>query len=1009
MLKKQIALFFYKIYLLFLPFLLQGQLFNDSKKTELSDHFFGLGYFPTSWQSSVFEEDLYTSRSYQQEVQFNKLSNALRLNYSGAEKMLVQFKEDFPNVIATKTIDLDVANYYFQNEKYRYALKWYQRISESEVPKMDQPLFNFNKGYTLFSAKNYKKARPYLEKVKDHKPYESDAHYYLGHIAYQLEDFDGALSSFQNISNPSQKENLTYFQADMNFRLGRFDQAIDLAKKALSSENNEETSELSKIIGESYFNQESYEEAIPYLENYEGKKGTWDNTDYYQLGYAYFKQKKYDQAIGQFNKIIGDKNALAQNAYYALAESYLNSNQKSAALNAFKSASAMSFNEVIQEDAFLNYAKLSYEIGNPFEDPPQVLVAFLEAYPKNDQIALIEELLINSYTKNKNYAAALEILENKSGFKNNETLQKVLMLSATQDYQKGRYANASALFKRGLKIKQNKTLEAFGLYWFGRSEYERNLFDSALDLFKQFRKHPRKETIEVANRLNYDLGYVYFKLGEYEYALQSFQAFNQSNSAFDVSYQRDTFLRMGDCQFALKKYWPAMEHYNTAIALAPEMGAYAKFQKGISYGFVDRNPQKIETLIDFLENYSNDALVDDVLFELASAYSTASSSDQAIETYDRLLTRFKNSPYLAKAALNKGLILFNQEQYTASKAVLEDVAVTYQRYAVGEQALRTLKEIAVEEGTVTSFSRWLKEQKLETFTDTELEKTAFTAAERQFLEGKTSAALKLFEEYLDVYPQGAFSRVANYYLAEMYYEKEQFEEALVAYQLLIQDPQISTYTEKALTRVISLLKNKEQQIEAIPYMEQLAEIASFEANKRFAIFNLLQAYFANQQFEKTQETAELILSLSEIEDIVEWDALKFKARSSLALRDSLKAAEAYLKLEKVPQSVIVAEALYFRAERLHRAKDYATSNNLIAKIAQNSGRSGEWNVKALLLLAKNYYALNDSFQAVFVLESIIENFDSFPLIVQEASELIKAYRNSLSEENRSITKDTNNE
>ena len=54
-----------------------------------------------------------------------------------------------------------------------------------------------------------------------------------GHIAYQLEDFDGALSSFQNISNPSQKENLTYFQADMNFRLGRFDQAIDLAKKSL--------------------------------------------------------------------------------------------------------------------------------------------------------------------------------------------------------------------------------------------------------------------------------------------------------------------------------------------------------------------------------------------------------------------------------------------------------------------------------------------------------------------------------------------------------------------------------------------------------------------------------------------------------------------------------------------------------------------------------------------------------------------------------------------------------
>ncbi len=1000
---------FYRICLLIFPFSLQGQLFNDSKKTELSDHFFGLSYFPAAWQSSVFEEDLYTSSSHQKDVQFNKLSNALRLNYSGAEKMLSQFKEDFPNASETKTIDLDVANYYFKNEKYRYALKWYQSISESEVPKSEQPLFNFNKGYSLFSAKNYKKAKPYLEKVKDHKTYESDAHYYLGHIAYQLEDFDGALTSFQNISNPTQKENLIYFQADMNFHLGRFDQAIDLAKEALKKANKEEVSELSKIIGESYFNQESYADAIPYLERYEGKKGTWDNTDFYQLGYAYFKQNNYDQAIGQFNKIIGNKNALAQNAYYALAECYLNTNQKSAALNAFKGASAMNFNPAIQEDAFLNYAKLSYDIGNPFEEPPNVLVAFLEAYPKNEQVARIEELLINSYTKNKNYAAALEILENKSGFKNNETLQRVLMLSAIQEYEMGRFTNASALFERGLKLRENKTLEAFGLYWYARSEYERNLFDNALDLFKQFRKHPDKDAIEAANRLNYDLGYVYFKLGEYEFALQSFVAFNEENSIFDVSYQRDTFLRMGDCQFALKKYWPAMEYYNLSIALAPKKGSYANFQKGISYGFVDRNPKKIEALTDFLQNYPNDPLFDDVLFELASAYSSASAADQAIETYDQLLTRFKSSPYLAKAALNKGLILFNQGQYAASKSVLEEVAVTYQRYAVGEQALRTLKEIAVEEGTVTAFTRWVKEQKLETFTDTELEKTAFSAAERQFLEGNTSAALKLFEEYLETYPQGAFSKVATYYLAEMYYEKDQFEESLESYLLLVQDPQVSTYKEKALTRVITLLKNKDQQIEAIPYMEQLESLASFEANKRFATLNLMQAYYANQQFEKALETAEAVLNFNAIEDIVEWDALRLKARSSLALHDSIRAAAAYQKLEKAPQTLLVAEALYFRAERLHREKEFTASNDLIAKIAENSGQSGEWNVRALLLLAKNYYALNDAFQAVFVLESIIENFDSFPLIAKEASELIEAYRVSLSEENRSITKDTKNE
>ena len=139
----------------------------------------------------------------------------------------------------------------------------------------------------------------------------------------------------------------------------------------------------------------------------------------YQLGYAYFKEKKFTKAISQFNQIIGENNSLSQNSYYTLAECYLKTNNKSAALNAFKIASNMSFNPNITEDAFLNYAKLSYEIGNPFESPPKVIVNFLKLYPKNENQGLLRELLISSYTRAGNFSAAIEILENDIGFKNN--------------------------------------------------------------------------------------------------------------------------------------------------------------------------------------------------------------------------------------------------------------------------------------------------------------------------------------------------------------------------------------------------------------------------------------------------------------------------------------------------------------------------------------------------------------------------------------------------------------
>ena len=54
----------------------------------------------------------------------------------------------------------------------------------------------------------------------------------------------------------------------MNFKLGKFQKAIDLGKQEYEQSSPKEKSELSKIIGESYFNLENYLDAIPYLKEY---------------------------------------------------------------------------------------------------------------------------------------------------------------------------------------------------------------------------------------------------------------------------------------------------------------------------------------------------------------------------------------------------------------------------------------------------------------------------------------------------------------------------------------------------------------------------------------------------------------------------------------------------------------------------------------------------------------------------------------------------------------------
>ena len=76
----------------------------------------------------------------------------------------------------------------------------------------------------------------------------------------------------------------------------------------------------------------------------------------------------------------------------------------------------MDFDLKIQEDAWLNYAKISYDIGNPYQSVPQVLAAYLNKYPETSSNEEIESLLIDSYITSKNYKEALNLLEGKNNW-----------------------------------------------------------------------------------------------------------------------------------------------------------------------------------------------------------------------------------------------------------------------------------------------------------------------------------------------------------------------------------------------------------------------------------------------------------------------------------------------------------------------------------------------------------------------------------------------------------------
>ena len=53
-------------------------------------------------------------------------------------------------------------------------------------------------------------------------------------------------------------------------------------------------------------------------------------------------------------------------------------------------------------------------------------------------------------------------------------------------------------------------------------------------------------------------------------------------------------------------------------------------------------------------------------------------------------------------------------------------------------------------------------------------------------------------------------------------------------------------------------------------------------------------------------------------------------------------------------------------------------------------------------MAKNFYQLNDAFQATYILESVIKNFKEYPEIIEEASAELTLIKTEESKTNESI-------
>ena len=74
------------------------------------------------------------------------------------------------------------------------------------------------------------------------------------------------------------------------------------------------------------------------------------------------------------------------------------------------------------------------------------------------------------------------------------------------------------------------------------------------------------------------------------------------------------------------------------------------------------------------------------------------------------------------------------------------------------------------------------------------------------------------------------------------------------------------------------------------------------------------------------------------------------------------------------------------------------------KLAKSYSAYKYYGAKGLVLMAKNFYGLKDSYQATYILDNVINNFTDYPDVVEEAKKELSTIKMEESKTNSSINR-----
>lgn len=930
--------------------------------------------------------------------------SSYKLGLPNTEKLYIKFLNDFHESSYSKKAYFDLGSYYFAQKKTAEAIKYYKLVDSKDLTREEKVLYQFNLGYSLFKKKDFRAAKPLFSSLKNgtHK-YAEPSNYYYGFISFYDADYDAAEKSFESLKSSKLYEKVVpYYLAQIYYMRGNYQKVVDYGTPLLTQKGIKNVEEISHIVGQAYFELGDYAAAVPLLSRYVDEVNKVSKEEMYQLAYAQYKTQAYSSAIENLLSLQILDDAMGQNAMYALADSYLKTNQKSKAKDAFLSASNMEFDAFITELSTFQYAKLAYELDF-VSKAIEALTGFLEKYPNSEYRTESAQLLSNALLATKDYGKAIEIIEsyNVTGPSADKTFQMVTFFRAIELYNDRKYPESLGLIDKSLSRTVDSDYHGLALFLKGNLMYEIKKYEAAIVNFNSFKQFNIVDNSTLAwaspSLADYYSAYSYFKLKDYSSAATYFeQGINRltgSTIPNDAKLLKDSYLRNADCLFMIKNYDKAITNYDIVINGKWPGADYALLQESIIFGLQDRIDQKIATLSKLSNQYPNSSYADDASFELGIAYIENNNLSAAVAQFNKFIKKYKDSPMVPEAYLKLGLSNFNLGNDSKALASYKKVVTEYPNSIEAQEALLALKELYVYLGRPNDYIDFVENVAGLNISVTAQDSLLFQVAQETYLSGNCSKAIQSLDEYLELFPTGYGSLNAHYYRADCLFKSNLFNKAYLDYKKVLERG-ISQHYEKSLVKATYIAYEIIKDYNEANFLyNELYQSAALKSNKEIAVIGLMRTYFKLDRQSDVLIYANQVLQDTDINEEVKVEATFYKAKALFATGKSNDSKLYFQQIvDNQPISVIKAESAYHLALITHENGQYQASLDACFAVKNEYASYEYWVVKTFILIADNYAELDNVFQAKATLESILNNYNGDPKLIDEAQEKLDALK-----------------